>query len=168
MSVSLINGHIDRDTNRMTDKENYPPLRKVSIAEQYEFYKEITEQEEQKLRNQIIRQQEQLDNYSRNVRIMTKTIRENQTLIDELVHTCKKQQAEIERLKEDNFIKSQKRANIFEIVNAHEKGRAKAIKEFWSRLQGIAYQSSDWSHGEHPMVVELDDAEEIYEEMVGE
>lgn len=46
--------------------------------------------------------------------------------------------------------------------------KSEAIKEFWSRLQGIAYQSGDWSHGEHPMVVELDDAEEIYEEMAGE
>ena len=43
--------------------------------------------------------------------------------------------AEIEELKEDNFIKSQKRANIFEIVNAHEKGRAEAIKEVFQRLE---------------------------------
>jgi hypothetical protein len=50
----------------------------------------------------------------------------------------------------------------------YDDGCKEAIKEFWNRLQGIAYQSSDWSHGEHPMVVELDDVEEIYEEMVGE
>lgn len=42
----------------------------------------------------------------------------------------RKQQAEIERLKEDNFIKSQKRANIFEILNAHEKGKTEAVTEF--------------------------------------
>lgn len=47
--------------------------------------------------------------------------------------------------------------------------KTEAIKEFWSRLQGIAYRSEVvWSHGEHPMLIELDDAEEIYEEMVGE
>lgn len=76
-----------------------------------------------------------------------------------------RQQAEIERLTIN--------MNAFGLGMKQEKERAdtikaEAIKEFWSRLQGIAYQSSDWSHGEHPMVVELDDAEEIYEEMVGE
>lgn len=44
------------------------------------------------------------------------------------------QKAEIEELKEDNFIKSQKRANIFEITNAYERGRAEAITEFEERL----------------------------------
>ena len=29
MSVSMIDGHIDPDTNRMTDKESYPPLQYV-------------------------------------------------------------------------------------------------------------------------------------------
>lgn len=76
-----------------------------------------------------------------------------------------RQQAEIERLKE----KDETRHKVFMTkCEEIETARAEAIKEFWSRLQGIAYQSSDWSHGEHPMVVELDDAEEIYEEMVGE
>ncbi len=48
--------------------------------------------------------------------------------LEDALALINRQQAEIERLKEDNFIKSQKRANIFEIVNAHEKGRAEAIK----------------------------------------
>lgn len=47
-----------------------------------------------------------------------------------------RQKAEIERLKEDNEIKSQKRANIFEITNAYERGRAEAVKEFAERLKG--------------------------------
>ena len=46
-----------------------------------------------------------------------------------------RQKAEIERLKEDNEIKSQKRANIFEITNAYERGRAEAVKEFAKRLK---------------------------------
>lgn len=74
-----------------------------------------------------------------------------------------KAEAEIERL--NNNIS----AMATTMSNSAKGTRAEAIKEFWSRLQGIAYQSErEWSHGEHPMVVELDDAEEIYEEMVGE
>jgi hypothetical protein len=47
--------------------------------------------------------------------------------------------------------------------------KAEAIKEFWSRLQGIAYRSEvEWSYGEHPMLIELDDVEEIYKEMAGD
>ena len=53
--------------------------------------------------------------------------------------------------------------------NLVEQAKAEAIKEFWGRLQSIAYRSEvEWSHGEHPMLIELDDAEEIYEEMVGD
>jgi hypothetical protein len=47
-----------------------------------------------------------------------------------------RQQAEIERLKEELEIRNQKRASIFEISNAYERGRTKAIKEFAERLKG--------------------------------
>ena len=43
--------------------------------------------------------------------------------------------AEVERLREENIIASQKRANIFEILNAYERGRTEAIKEFAERLK---------------------------------
>lgn len=80
------------------------------------------------------------------------------------------QQAEIERLRTEcgnqSALWSKHYEDIFE--TAKETVKSEAIKEFWNRLQGIAYQSSDWSHGEHPMVVELDDVEEIYDEMVGD
>ena len=56
------------------------------------------------------------------------------------VDLINRQQAEIEDLKEDNFIKSQKRANIFEILNAHEKGRAEAIKEFVNSATDLCYK----------------------------
>ena len=96
----------------------------------------------------------------------------NHNLMKDALDLINRQQAENKELKTENLILSQKRFNIFERIEFTDKlkksARAEAIKEFWSRLQGIAYQSSDWSHGEHPMVVELDDAEEIYEEMVGE
>lgn len=39
--------------------------------------------------------------------------------------------------------------------------RAEAIKEFAERLKAVKYQSSDWSHGEHPYVVEEADINEI-------
>lgn len=82
--------------------------------------------------------------------------------LPDLLVVIDSQQAEIERL--NNNISAMART----LSNSAKETRAEAIKEFWSRLQGIAYQSGDWSHGEHPMVVELDDAEEIYEEMVGD
>ena len=40
-----------------------------------------------------------------------------------------RQKAEIERLREENFLLSQKRANMFEILKAYEQGKADAIKE---------------------------------------
>jgi 3-methyladenine DNA glycosylase/8-oxoguanine DNA glycosylase len=48
-----------------------------------------------------------------------------------------------------------------------DKHRAEAIKEFAERLKERAYTSSDWSHGEHPQVVELEDINEIVEELTG-
>ena len=36
----------------------------------------------------------------------------------------------IKELSEENFLLKQKRANIFEIVNAYERGRAEAYKKF--------------------------------------
>lgn len=44
-------------------------------------------------------------------------------------------QAEIENLKNENFILRQKRANIFEITDAYGRGRSKAVKEFVERLK---------------------------------
>lgn len=47
----------------------------------------------------------------------------------------KRLKAEVEGLKDELEIKSQKRANIFEIANAFERGRTKGIKEFAERLK---------------------------------
>ena len=91
-------------------------------------------------------------------------------LCRESLELHKSQQAEIERLRTEcgnqSALWSKHYEGVFE--TAKETIKAEAIEEFWGRLKGIAYQSGDWSHGEHPMVVELDDAEEIYDEMVGE
>ena len=59
----------------------------------------------------------------------------NGDLMCDALDLINRQKAEIERLTEDNFIKSQKRANIFEIANAYERGRAEAITEFAERLK---------------------------------
>jgi uncharacterized small protein (DUF1192 family) len=42
---------------------------------------------------------------------------------------------ENERLREDNEIKSQKRANIFEIANAFERGRTNGVRKMQERLK---------------------------------
>ena len=46
-----------------------------------------------------------------------------------------------------------------------EKAKSEAYKEFAERLLQKKYQSSDWSHGEHPFVVEVDDILDVLEEM---
>ena len=51
------------------------------------------------------------------------------------------------------------------IIDHH---RTEAIKEFAERLKEHKYQSSDWSHGEHPFVVEEDDIDSLVKEMEGD
>lgn len=46
--------------------------------------------------------------------------------------------------------------------------KAEAYKEFAERLKQLKYQSSDWSHGEHPFVVEESDIDDTLYELVGE
>ena len=82
---------------------------------------------------------------------------------DDIENLINRPKAEIERLKAEI-----KFSDYLEHETTNQI-KAEAIKEFWGRLQGIAYQSTvEWSHGEHPMLIELDKAEDIYEEMVGE
>jgi hypothetical protein len=51
---------------------------------------------------------------------------------------------------------------------AYKNGYEKGIKDFAERLKEYKYQSSDWSHGEHPFVVEESDIDDLVEEMVGD
>ena len=46
--------------------------------------------------------------------------------------------------------------------------KAEAYKEFAERLKERKYQSSDWSHGEHPFVVEESDIDDTLYELVGD
>lgn len=43
--------------------------------------------------------------------------------------------------------------------------RKETAEKFAEMLKEMAYQSTDWSHGEHPMVVEVDYIDEILEEI---
>ena len=43
--------------------------------------------------------------------------------------------------------------------------RKETAEKFAERVKAMAYQSTDWSHGEHPMVVEVDYIDEICEEI---
>ncbi len=47
-----------------------------------------------------------------------------------------KAEKEVERLETENLVLSQKRANIFEISNAFQRGRLKGIEEFAERCKG--------------------------------
>jgi L-lactate utilization protein LutB len=83
--------------------------------------------------------------------------------------------AEIERLQKESIGKCEmaiamRNDNNLD-VNCNyciDKAKSEAVKEFAERLKESKYQSSDWSHGEHPYVVEVSDIDNLVEEMVGE
>ena len=73
-----------------------------------------------------------------------------------------KKDAEIERLQKENT--ELDGANILLTVTL-KNAKSEAVKEFAERLKERKYQTSDWSHGEHPYVVEESDIDEVLEEM---
>ena len=94
---------------------------------------------------------------------------------DELLETyaldlINRQKAEIERLTAERdvlkgwerLLKAEAHAPII------KKAKSEAIKEFAERLKERKYVSSDWSHGEHPFVVEEVDIDEVLDEMMEE
>lgn len=52
-------------------------------------------------------------------------------------------------------------------ANYVDVAKAKAIKEFAEMLKKFAYTSQDWSHGEHPCVVEVEDIDNLVQDMAG-
>lgn len=56
-------------------------------------------------------------------------------MLDNKAEECKRLTEENERLRDENEIKSQKRANIFEISNAFERGRIDGIQKMQERLK---------------------------------
>lgn len=81
-----------------------------------------------------------------------------------------RQKAEIERLRTEcgnqSTLWSRHYESLFE--TAKETIKVEAIKEFAERLKEHKYQSSDWSHGEHPFVVEEIDIDNLVKEMEGD
>lgn len=73
----------------------------------------------------------------------------------------KELKTENKNLREQNFILSQKRANIFEIIKAYERGRRDGIKEFWEELKKHAYTRT----GQFVMV---EDGDNLVKEMVND
>ena len=71
----------------------------------------------------------------------------NINMISDTLDLINRQQAEIERLKKENLILSQKRANLFEILETNEKGRIRGIKEFAERLKALDRLDVDVSYG---------------------
>jgi hypothetical protein len=86
-------------------------------------------------------------------------------LCKESLDLINRQKAEIERLQgyNDNLLTANT-ALSNEILDI----KFETIKEFAERLKERKYQSSDWSHGEHPYVVEEDDINDILQELTGD
>lgn len=80
-------------------------------------------------------------------------------LTEDALNFIKRQQAEIDDLREIIFT---------DRTEAIKKLKAEAIREFAERLKKWKYQSSDWSHGEHPFVVEETDIDDLVIEMTEE
>lgn len=78
-----------------------------------------------------------------------------------------RQQAEIERLEKDSKRLKKVQMQLDDAMKMYSTIKAEAVKEFAERLKERKYQSSDWSHGEHPFVVEESDIDNLVEEMVG-
>jgi hypothetical protein len=86
----------------------------------------------------------------------------------------KRQQEEIESLEAD-YENVYKQASADILASIADGGtscewcidnhRSEAVREFAERLKKWKYQSSDWSHGEHPFVVEETDIDDLVIEM---
>ena len=66
---------------------------------------------------------------------MPNTVRNALALITSQEQRIKELTEENERLREDNEIKSQKRANIFEIANAFDRGRTDGVRKMQEALE---------------------------------
>lgn len=86
---------------------------------------------------------------------------------DETEKENERLKAEIERLK--SKVNRLKQYDEERDIRLHARliatAKSEAYKEFAERLMQRKYQSSDWSHGEHPFVVEENDIIDVLEEM---
>lgn len=144
MSVSMVDGHIDPDTNKMTDKEiivealehcikgdcsGCPNLATEYCSTPENFQKEVLDL--------IKKQQAEIENYSHNAKTMSDSIYKMQKLIES-------QQAEIERLKK--LAKDRADVNFDKIVGVVDRARAdikaEAIKEYIKTCEKTAISNA--------------------------
>lgn len=123
-----------------------------------ENYKQIAENQQRIILDKAFEKKKlkaEIERLTKSVTTLTKSISE---LTDEVERQKK--------AKDESFLFA---ANILEsekTVIAETK--AEAYKEVAERLKQLKYQSSDWSHGEHPFVVEESDIDDTLYELVGE
>ena len=86
-------------------------------------------------------------------------------LLQDAIDLHTRQQAEIENLKNKNFILSRKRANIFEITDAYERGRSETVKKFAERIKELI-QTKEFTDDVAMLMCAF--VENICKEMVGE
>lgn len=110
----------------------------INANQNFDHIKELWEKEKEKVafaKQKLIKACRDLQTAkAENEELVGNIDRLKAELFDKTEH-LKTAEAEIERLKEDNEIKSSKRANIFEIVNAFERGKAEAYKECIDKIQ---------------------------------
>ena len=85
-------------------------------------------------------------------------------IIRQQQETINRQKAEIEQLKIENRILSQKRISFPERLEIDRKARAEVVKEFAERLKGKAWHGM-WETINH---VDVDEIDNLAKEMVGE
>ena len=88
---------------------------------------------------------------------------------DNVLSLANRQKAEIERLTDlSNQLGNDidiKLNYIYDLEEKIETAKSEAIKEFADRLKEKKYKSCEWSHGEHPYIVEECDIDNLVKEM---
>ena len=88
------------------------------------------------------------------IKELTSALTKKETEYNELYELTEDLRNENERLKADNEIKSQKRANIFEIANGFERGRTDGVRKMQERLK--AEFADDSIHGQSEIYLVID------------
>ena len=96
------------------------------------------------------------------------TTTEKEICFGDVLDLINRQKAEIEELNTNLALAfDNAKNNTIERIREHTI-RFVTINEFAERLKERAYTSSDWSHGEHPQVIECDDIDDLVQEMTGD
>ena len=106
-----------------------------------------------------------------NAVVLTREEYENLGLFVETVQEYESQNGQPILVKEKKVVKKSQ-TDFVDLLNREirelqisQQARKETAEKFAERLKAMAYQSTDWSHGEHPMVVEVDYIDEIAEEI---